>query len=270
MKVLITGSSGFVGGHLVSLVGGSHTVVPFDLKEGLDVRKSEMLNNKTKSIDAIVHLAALVVGPESWDKPWDYLETNGVGTFNVITSAIKNKVKRVIIVSSAAIYGAPLNPYGASKLWAEAVTQTYKDQIETFVVRPFNIYGSGQNPAYGYAIHNFARAIKETGVVDIFGDGEQTRDFISVGDVCKTLNALLTAEKVISNPIDLGTGKQITINNLAKLEATILGKSYKVSYKTKRQEPYISVANTANLKELGINPNNFMSLEDGLRGLILQ
>ena len=186
MKVLITGSSGFVGGHLVSLVGGSHTVVPFDLKEGLDVRKSEMLNNKTKSIDAIVHLAALVVGPESWNKPWDYLETNGVGTFNVITSAIKNKVKRVIIVSSAAIYGAPLNPYGASKLWAEAVTQTYKDQIETFVVRPFNIYGSGQNPAYGYAIHNFARAIKETGVVDIFGDGEQTRDFISVGDVCKT------------------------------------------------------------------------------------
>lgn len=178
MKILVTDSSGFVGTHLTRLLSKKHKIVPFDLKEGLDIRKPEMLEKASSGVDAIVHLAALVVAPESWDRPYDYFETNGLGTLNVVLAGIKNKVGRIILTSSAAVYGEPLNPYGASKKWAETVAETYRDKIETVIIRPFNIYGEGQNPAYGYAIHNFAKSIKEKGEVEIYGDGTQTRDFI--------------------------------------------------------------------------------------------
>lgn len=269
MKILITGSSGFVGVHLVNLLSAKHEVVPFDLKEGRDIRDIEALDKHMVGVDTVIHLAALVVGPESWEKPKDYFETNGTGTLNVLLSAIKNKVKRIVITSSAAIYGEPLSPYGASKRWAEEVAHTYKNQIETFVIRPFNIYGKGQNPAYGYAIHSFAKGIKEKGKVEIFGDGNQTRDFISVKDVTESMEFLLTTKTVPSEPVDLGTGIGITINDLAKLEGEILGKSFETEYKEKREEPYRSVAKTNIIKTIGIDPDKFTNLADGLTGLIV-
>lgn len=269
MKILVTGSSGFVGTHLENLLKDKHEIIPFDLKVGRDIRNSEALDKFMLGVDAVIHLAALVVGPESWERPNEYFETNGVGTLNVVLSAIKNKVKRIIVASSAAIYGEPLNPYGASKRWAEEVSETYRKQIETFVVRPFNIYGQGQNPAYGYAIHSFANGIKENGKISIFGDGNQTRDFISVKDVTQTMELLLTCKVIPDKPIDLGTGKEISINDLAKLEGKILKKSFDVLYNEKRKEPYKSVADISGLESLGLNPELFTKLEDGLRELIV-
>lgn len=270
MKILVTGSSGFVGTHLCNLLEEEHEIVKFDLKEGKDIRKIEMLNVSMRGVDSVIHLAALVVGPESWEKPRAYFETNGMGTLNVVLSAIENQVKRIIVTSSAAIYGGPLNPYGASKKWAESVAETYKNRIETFVVRPFNIYGKGQNPAYGYAIHSFANGIKKDGKITIFGDGNQTRDFISVKDITESMKYMLSSKIVPDEPVDLGTGREITINDLANLEAKILGKDTQINYTEKREEPYKSLADTEGLKNIGIDASKFVGLEEGLRDLILQ
>lgn len=270
MKILVTGSSGFVGTHLISLLGKKNEIVKFDIKEGKDIRNLKMLEKSTKGVGVVIHLAALIVSTESWDRPIDYFETNGIGTLNVILASIKNKVKRVVVISSAATYGNPINPYGASKKWAEAVCETYRDIIEIAVVRPFNIYGKGQNPAYGYVIHNFASDITKGNPVTIYGDGKQTRDFINVEDVVKVISRLAKIRKVPPTPFDLGTGKEITIKDLALLEAGILKKKLKIRYSTKRQEPHKSVANVKTLRDMGIDVSKFTNLKSGLTKLLFK
>lgn len=264
MKILITGSKGFVGTHLSRLLSKKHEVVEYDVKNGKNIFNLKLLNENLKGVDVVVHLAAYVDGNESWEKPVDYFTNNGIGTFKVIAASIKNKVKRIIIFSSAAVYGKPLTPYGASKIFAEAIATSYKDQIETVVLRPFNIYGKGQNPAYGYAIHNFYRGIKNKGEIEIYGDGNQTRDFIYIDDVIKTVETMLTA-KIPAGPIDLGTGREVKILDLAKPVGKIVGKPYSVKFLEPRNEIKRSKANTIGLKKMGINALNFRSLKDGLK-----
>lgn len=267
MKILITGSKGFVGTHLINRLKKNNEIISYDLKEGKDVLDEELLNKYLKGVDIIIHLAAFVDGNESWKKPEKYLINNGLGTYKVIKSAIKNKVKRIIIFSSAAVYGSPLTPYGASKMWAEAAARSYSDQIETVIVRPFNIYGKGQNPVYGYVINNFSKGIKENGKVNIYGNGNQTRDFIFIDDVIDVVEKLIKS-KVSSNPIDLGTGKETKISDLAEVIGKILQKKYKINYLKERKEPLKSRANIIMLKEMGFKPDRFIKIEDGLKLLI--
>lgn len=264
MKILITGSSGFVGRRLSEHLSKKHKIVGYDIKEGADIFDTGLLNKKLKGVDVVIHLAAFVSGSESWNKPEEYLMNNGMGTFKVIKSAIKNKVKRIIIFSSAAVYGKPLTPYGASKLFTEAASESYKDQIETIVVRPFNIYGKGQNPAYGYAIHNFYNGIKNTGKIEIYGDGSQTRDFVYIDDVINVVEFLLTS-KVPTLPIDLGTGIEIKISDLGHEIGKLVGKPFKVKYLKSRNEIKRSRADTKDLKSLGVNVLGFKKLKEGLK-----
>lgn len=264
MKILITGSKGFVGTHLCDLLSKKHEVIKYDIKDGEDIFDLKLLNKKLKGVEMVIHLAAYVSGSESWEKPLEYFTNNGIGTFNVINAAIKNKVKRIIIFSSAAVYGKPLTPYGTSKVFAEAIADSYKDQIEIVVLRPFNIYGKGQNPAYGYAIHNFYRGIKNKGEIEIYGDGKQTRDFIYIEDVIKTVEKILTSQ-VPARPVDLGTGQEIKILDLAKHIGKIAGKSYSIKFLGFRNEIKRSKANTIGLKRLGIDTRLFQSLKDGLK-----
>lgn len=264
MKILITGSKGFVGTHLSRLLSKKHKVIEYDIKDGKDIFDTKLLYSDLKNIEVVVHLAAYVSGNESWEKPLDYFMNNGIGTFKVIDAAIQNKVKRIIVFSSAAVYGKPLTPYGTSKVFAEAIATSYKDQIETIVLRPFNIYGKGQNPAYGYAVHNFYKGIKNKGEIEIYGDGNQTRDFIYINDVVKTVEAMLTA-KVPAQPVDLGTGKETKILNLAKSIGKIVGKPYTVKLLEPRNEIRRSKASTIRLKRLGIKANLFTSIKDGLK-----
>lgn len=264
MKILITGSKGFVGTHLSRLLSKKHKVIEYDIKDGKNIFDTKLLNNNLKGVEVVVHLAAYVSGNESWEKPLDYFTNNGIGTFKVIDAAIKNKVKRIIIFSSAAVYGKPLTPYGTSKVFAEAIADSYKDQIEIVVLRPFNIYGKGQNPAYGYAVHNFYRGIKNKGKIEIYGDGKQTRDFIYIDDVIKTVEKTLTS-KVPARPVDLGMGKEIEILDLAKHIGKIADKSYSIKFLESRNEIKRSKANTIGLKRLGIDTRFFQSLKNGLK-----
>lgn len=267
MKILITGSKGFVGTHLTNRLKNNNEVVGFDLVDKKDVLDEKLLDNYLKGVDIVIHLAAFVDGNESWKKAETYLVNNGLGTYKVIKSAIKNKVKRIILFSSAAVYGIPLTPYGASKMWAEAAVRSYSDQIETVIVRPFNIYGKGQNPVYGYVINNFTKGIKKNGKVNIYGNGNQTRDFIFIEDVVNVIEKLLKS-KVISDPIDLGTGKETKISDLSKTIGKVLQKKYKINYLKERKEPLKSRANIIMLKEMGLKPEKFTKIEDGLKLLI--
>lgn len=267
MNILVTGSSGFLGGYLVKALEKKHKVTGYDLKKGQDILDTKKLNRYTKNKNVVIHLAALVSSPESWEKPKEYFETNGAGTLNVVRSAIKNGVRRVLITSSAAVYGKPLTPYGASKLWAEAVAEVYKNSVEVIVLRPFNIYGRGQNPAYGYVIHNFINGILKKGEIDIFGDGNQTRDFVYINDVVSVIRHFLKGKPPM-NPIDVGTGKKVKIKDLGKKVGTLLNKKFDVNHLSKREEPYNSVANTKDLVRYGINPRNFVNLEKGLEKLL--
>ena len=267
MKILITGSKGFVGTHLTRRLKEKHEVVSYDLKEGRDIFNQKLLDKYFKGVDVVIHLAAFVSGIESWDKPEAYLLNNGIGTLKVIKSAIADGVRKIIIFSSAAVYGDPLTPYGASKILAETIAKSYKDQIEVIIVRPFNIYGNGQNLAYGYVIHNFADGIKNKGQIEIYGTGNQTRDFIFIDDVINVVEKMIKG-KSPSKPVDLGTGRDIKITNLAKIIAKILNKDYQINYLKPRKELLKSVADTRVLKSLGIDSSNFIDLEKGLRKIL--
>ncbi len=267
MKILITGSKGFVGTHLTNRLKKNNEIVEFDLIDGKDVLDEKLLDKYLKGVDIVVHLAAFVDGNESWNKAEEYLINNGLGTYKVIKSAIKNKIKRIIVFSSAAVYGVPLTPYGASKMWAEALSKAYSGQIETIIVRPFNIYGKGQNPVYGYVINNFTKGIKKNGKINIYGNGNQTRDFIFIDDVINVVEKLLKS-RVISDPIDLGTGKETRINDLAKVIGKVLQKKYKINYLKERKEPLKSRANIIMLKKMGFKPEKFTKIENGLKLVI--
>lgn len=269
MKILITGSSGFVGKHLVKRLKKKYDIIGYDLKISRDIFNEKLLNKYLNKVDVVIHLAAFVSGIESWEKPEKYLLNNGIGTFRVIKAAIKNKVKKIIIFSSAAVYGNPLTPYGASKVFAETIAKSYKNQIEIIIVRPFNIYGVGQNPAYGYVIHNFAKAIKSNKQIEIYGTGNQTRDFIYIDDVVRTVEKLIKI-KPPNSVIDLGTGISIKIISLAKLIGKILNIKYDIIYSRPRSELFSSQANTNGLQEIEIDVSKFVKIEEGLIKTLLK
>jgi len=266
MKILITGSSGFVGGHLSKRLKDKHEIIPYDLKEGKDILDERMLNEHMKSVEVVVHLAALVSQPESWKKPREYFQTNVVGTHKVVETAIKNGVPRVIYTSSAAIYD-PITPYGISKRWGEDINEVFKDQIKMIILRPFNIYGTGQNPAYGYAIHNFIRGINGEGKIEIFGNGKQRRDYIHIDDVVDTITYALTAE-VPKEPIDVGTGHNVEILKLANIIGKLAERDFDIKFSPPRKEPFALKADVSGLRDWGINTENFHTLEEGLSKLL--
>lgn len=268
MKILITGSSGFVGSHLIKLLSPKNTVVQFDLKRGQNVLNLDLLSKKMAGVDVVVHLAAFISASESWEKPFDYMENNSLGTLNVINAGIAQGVKKIIVFSSAAVKAKPYTPYAVSKMSAEAVTKLYSDKIDTVIVRPENIYGLGQKSNYGYVIHSFIDAVKSGRNIAIYGDGNQSRDFIYIDDVTKTVDKLLQLNIKSGTILSLGTGKSTKINDLAKLVMVILKKKAAVSYLEKRKEPTRSYSNTNLLKEIGIDPDKFTQLKQGIKNLI--
>lgn len=268
-KILITGSKGFVGSHLTQYLKSDYEVISYDLLEEKDIFNEKLLSKSLNNVDVVIHLASFVSGVESWKKPEEYLVNNGLGTYKVINASIKNKVKRIIIFSSAAVYGDPLTPYGASKIFAETIARSYNDQIEVIIIRPFNIYGVGQNPSYGYVIHNFANSIKTKKTIDIYGTGNQTRDFIYVKDVVKTVEKLINID-IPNKIIDLGTGKSYKILDLGRLIGKMLNTRYRINFLAARKELLESKSDTKVLKSIGIDPSKFTKLKDGLKEILLK
>ncbi|MCA0389025.1 MAG: NAD-dependent epimerase/dehydratase family protein [Bacteroidetes bacterium] len=218
MKLLITGGAGFIGSHMAEnfsnkgwevvvldnfLTGKrenlSHISGNLKIVEG-DIRNASIVNEVMAGCDAVIHLAALASVPASFKNPVETYEVNFMGTQNVLEAALQHKVKRVTFASSSAVYGDteilpiteenpdnPLSPYGVSKLLGEKLCRFYNTAFGLSVVifRFFNVYGPRQNPfsEYSAVIPKFLSIIKDGGTPVIFGDGEQTRDFIYISDL---------------------------------------------------------------------------------------
>ena len=220
--VLVTGGGGFIGSSFaeVALQCGYYVKILDNLStgkqevvnrlEGLgaeiligDIRELELVKSVVEGVDIVVHLAAQVSVPVSVENPRETEEINTVGTQNIIDNCLKNGVKRLIIASSAAVYGENenfplsekdggdlLSPYAESKWENEhQISKARNEGLEAVALRFFNVYGIGQRPdsAYAAVIPKFVELMVQGKAPQIYGDGLQTRDFVHVSDVCNAI-----------------------------------------------------------------------------------
>jgi UDP-glucose 4-epimerase len=296
-QVLVTGGAGFIGSTIVRLVAQqtrARVVVLDDLSSGHrsnldglpvtfvegDVCDAEAVRRAIEGCDTVFHLAASVGNSRSIENPVRDSEVNVLGTLRVLEAARAAGAGKVVYSSSAGIFGElktlpiredhpidPDTPYGASKLGGEKLCLAYAKlyPIEAVCLRYFNVYGVNQRyDAYGNVIPIFAHRVLHGEPITIFGDGEQTRDFVNVRDVAEAnLRAAMTPG--LSGAFNIGSGTRITINRLAALLLAESGGEASVRHLAPRQGDVrdsladISAAQAA----FGYRPT--VSLEDGLR-----
>lgn len=193
-----------------------------------------------KDLDTIIHLAATINVDYSVEEPWQSLYNNIVGTLNVVETCRKWDLK-LIFASTCEVYGSnvdptkpqaenhplrPFSPYGASKLAGEKICESYHDtyKMQINVLRPFNIFGAFQRGvSYGAAIAIFTRRILEGRPPQIFGDGQQTRDYTYIPDIVEAYKIALEKD-FEGNPVNFGSGREITINELANVISKLCGR----------------------------------------------
>ncbi len=298
-KVVVTGGCGFIGSNLTAeLAKENHVTVLDNLSYGRadnlaglskknvrfvkgDITDYKLLEKVLKNKDYVFHQAAMASVAESWEKPKEANEVNVTGTQNVLRAAVKNRVKKVIFASSSSVYGVPkkvpipensektpLSPYGAAKLIGEHYCRIYMEAygLPTVSLRYFNVYGPKQNPDSPYAavIPRFIRCGSESKPFEIYGDGEQTRDFIYVKDLVSV--AILAAEckKCEGEALNVGSGEKTSIKQLGEKISELLGREFKARYLPPRLgDIKSSLADVSKMKSLlGFKPA--FSLERGL------
>lgn len=300
MRVLITGGAGFLGAALANrLVSEGHTVLALDdftsgdprrlvpevlLTRG-DVKDVPKLWTLLQGVDCVYHLAARVRVQESIHYPSEYNNVNVGGTVALMEAMRDTGVRRVVFASSGALYGEqehqpineqqkpnPNSPYGVSKIAAEYYISTLGTlyNIESVSLRIFNAYGPGQDlpPSYPPVIPQLLKQVQGGGSLVIFGDGTQTRDFVYVDDVVEALVRAATAVNVNRAVINIGSGQEVSINELAAIVGRVTGKRVNVLY-NRGQSYGVSrlVADVRLAQELlGWTPRT--SLEEGLRQIL--
>jgi UDP-glucose 4-epimerase len=247
---LVTGGCGFIGSHIVeALAGEGHAVRVFDnLSSGYrrnidhidgdvefiegDIRDSAAIDAATAGTDYVFHEAALVSVFDSVERPVDNNDINITGTLNVLEAARTHGVKRIVMASSAAVYGnnpelpkregmkpEPESPYAIGKIVGEYYFSVYHKLhgLETVALRYFNVYGPRQDPSsmYSGVISKFTDVLRGDGTPTVFGDGQQTRDFVFVGDVVRAnLLAMRSDEAGTGSVFNVGTGRQASLLDL--------------------------------------------------------
>ncbi len=250
MSVVVTGGAGFIGSHTAVLLAsrGYRVVVVDDYSSpsplskclegvgGIKLRRADIADYESLveiirgegGVEAIIHLAAIVSVEEGLKRPLEVYRVNALGTLSVLEASIKTGVGRVVVASSAAVYGeprylpikedhplAPTNLYGESKHAAENLVALYNRMygVSATVLRYFNVYGPGMRPGpYAGVIYRFAEALLERRPPTIYGHGYQTRDFIYVGDVAEANAAALRAK--VAGVFNIGSGVETSINKL--------------------------------------------------------
>jgi len=258
-RVLVTGGAGFIGSHLCAALAKDHEVVVVDdLSAGrpehlaglpvrlvqasvLDVRA---LADAARGCSTLFHIAALTSPAESVAEPARYSRVNLGGTANVLDAALACGIRRVVLASTSAVYGdtgarpasedlpvSPLSPYASTKVAGEALCREWSvaGRLTTVALRFFNVYGPRQRleGAYASVIPAFARALLAGRAPTIFGDGEQTRDFVHVRDAVRFALAAARAapEAVAGQAFNAGTGRRVTVNEVFELVRKATGSS---------------------------------------------
>lgn len=261
-KILLTGSHGFIGTHLRSVLQ-DHEVICYDLKIGKDLFFIQLKD--LEGVDTIIHLAARISVPESWKAPHEYMLANTLSTIHLAELAVLAGVKKFVLASSSSVYGDPMSPYGSSKMLSELYLER-KKELNSYLLRFFNVYGKGQNREYSGVITLFLEALINNTPLKVYGNGEQKRDFVFVEDLALILKFFCETDKRLLGAVDIGKGHSDSVNDLIALLFQITGKSVAIKHEPERQEIKDSLANTAGLK--GILPDfKFTSLEEGLKKL---
>ncbi len=294
-NILVTGGAGFIGSNLVGLlIKNDFNVYLIDnLSSGtldnFSAKDKKMINfinedlkniNKVKNLpqfDCCFHLAASVGRQKSIDFPVYDSKNNLISTIELLNFIVKNKVPKIIYSSSAAIYGEllsevidenhPLNPdspYGVSKLSAEKMIFAFSNlyKFKAVALRYFNIFGINQRyDLYGNVIPIFVNQFKLKKAINIYGDGNQTRDFLDVREVAK-INLLSYLNKEFVGFYNLGSGTSISINTLIETLENIFGYKIPKNYLPKRIGDVLHCKANINKIEYSLNTkidNNFQS-----------
>ncbi len=248
-RVLITGGAGFIGSHIAQALHGENEVLVLDdlttgkkeNLEGMDVelitgsiRDADLVRKAMEGVDFVFHHAAIASVPRSVDDPISSNQVNVCGTLRVLMEARDAKVRKVVFASSSAVYGdapseikreddlpAPISPYAVTKMTGEMYCRNFwlNYRLPTCSLRYFNVYGPRQDPSSDYAavIPRFISAAKAGRPLTIFGDGEQTRDFVFVKDVVQANILAATDEKHHGEVFNVANQEKVTVNLLASL-----------------------------------------------------
>lgn len=261
MRVLVTGGAGFIGSHIVEHFNGQaeirvldnlrsgyrENIEPFDVEfiEG-SITDRTAVKKAVQGVDYIFHLAAMISVPESMDKPQECVEINTQGTLNVLQEAASAGVKKLCFSSSAANYGdnptvpkvetmipEPKSPYAVTKLDGEYYCGIFNDEgwLKTACMRYFNVFGPRQDPKsqYAAAVPIFIHRAVNNQTITIFGDGQQTRDFIYVKDIAAA-NVYMATNEEFSGVYNVAYGKRQTIQQVAEKIIELTGSSSQIEH----------------------------------------
>ena len=282
MRILITGGAGFIGSHIAEHFQGKAEVrildslrsgnldnlkgLAVDFIEG-DIRDRRTVDRAMAGVDYVFHLAAMISVPESMTAIAECIDINGLGMINVLESAAAAGVKKLCFSTSAAIYGdnpvvpkvesmlpEPKSPYAVTKLDGEYYCRMFSAErgLPTACLRYFNVFGPRQNPrsAYAAAVPIFIAKALAGEDLTIFGDGEQTRDFVFVKDVAAA-NAYFALHEP-QGVFNIACGGRITINDLAKEIVRLTGSSSKIVHLPERPgDVKHSMAEVSKAREAG-------------------
>jgi UDP-glucose 4-epimerase len=297
-RILVTGGNGFIGSHIVEHFQGTAEVRVLDnlrsgFKHNLTGFQHEFIEASildraavraaVQGVDYVFHLAAMIGVPESMARPVECNELNTTGTLIVLEEAVKAGVKKLVFSSSAAIYGdnpvvpkvetmlpEPKSPYAITKLDGEFYCKLFTAEhgLPTACLRYFNVFGPRQDPRsqYAAAVPIFIdRAVKHEPIT-IYGDGEQTRDFIYVKDIAAA-NAHFATQSPATGVFNVACGGKITINSLAKMICQLTGSKSEIKHAPERAgDVKHSLAAIEKLRTAGFAPSQ--SFADGLAATI--
>jgi UDP-glucose 4-epimerase len=240
VRALVTGSAGFVGGYLTEhLRSSGDDVIGFD--DSIDITDGEALRSAMVAAapDVVYHLAAASHVGSSWSAPVEVVRVNVEGTLNVLLAARDEAVRRVVFSSSTSVYGSsrmlptaesqppdPISPYGVAKLAAERYCVSFSRvyDLETVVLRYFNVFGPRQSPLSQYAavIPLFIAAISKGEPIVIHGDGEQSRDFTYVSNVLDATIRAGEAAGASGRIFNVAAGAPASVNAVAETIGRLL------------------------------------------------
>ena len=301
LKIYITGGAGFIGRHLANSFVEKNTVCIYDnlsnssyqkiiplIKKGIIFVKGDILDYNTllktsKGYDVVIHLAAITDVKKSNSEPEMTNKVNVEGTKNIAEICEKNKINKLIFASSAAVYGnckelpiiekmkpEPISPYGLSKLCAENEIKKIikRSKLNAVCLRFFNVYGLGQNKKYTGVISKFLENISKNKDIIIYGNGMQTRDFISINDVIELFHCILRKKTLKGKIYNIASGKPVSIKNLANILMKLSNKKLKIKYQKENKNDIKFSEADINLakKNLGFHPK--IGLKEGLKKLV--